>query len=401
MNRKKYLINKSMQIRYMSMVAVLAAIICILTGWTVYMTMWGVFSELAGDHPRLYDRFTEMNSLLAGRLLILIAGGAAAALVITLFISHRVAGPLYRMDKILNELASGSIPLRARFRKKDEFIELAAAVNSAIERLEEITDNNEEIISGASGLVQKGAGAEAVIDELKRFQLLRKPKAGVRAGSALRDDPGFTITELLVSLAIMMILAGLMLTSLIGARQQVGRTVCLNELRQIGIATFMYAQDYGKIYPEPDSHAMGGRGRIRILGGRPTAHGLLFPLYLDRIEVFGCPSSNYAKPEEVKNAWIGGEGIVHSAYAYRGLSGGLTNHRIDSFERAEKPALLMDYNNPESGKLNHGGEHVNILSAGGAAASFPNAGGKLSIPGSSADFLDAAFIEADRQLKAN
>jgi len=67
-----------------------------------------------------------------------------------------------------------------------------------------------------------------------------------RLAGPVRNRAGFSLVELLVVLAVMGVLAGLLLPALLGARFNSKISVCLNQYRQWGIATGVYAGDDGK-----------------------------------------------------------------------------------------------------------------------------------------------------------
>ncbi|MFZ4695736.1 MAG: type II secretion system protein [Verrucomicrobiia bacterium] len=66
---------------------------------------------------------------------------------------------------------------------------------------------------------------------------------------------GFTLIELLVVIAIIAILAGLLMPSLKSARDQAKKTNCLSNLKQIGIAFQMYANENENRLPPGDNGA--------------------------------------------------------------------------------------------------------------------------------------------------
>ncbi len=60
---------------------------------------------------------------------------------------------------------------------------------------------------------------------------------------------GFTLIELLVVIVIIAILAALLFPVFAQARESARRTVCLSNVRQIGMAMVEYIQDYDEMTP--------------------------------------------------------------------------------------------------------------------------------------------------------
>jgi prepilin-type N-terminal cleavage/methylation domain-containing protein/prepilin-type processing-associated H-X9-DG protein len=98
----------------------------------------------------------------------------------------------------------------------------------------------------------------------------------------IKPTRGFTLIELLVAIAIIAILASILFPVFARARENARRASCMSNLKQIGLATMMYVQDYDEWYP------MGARRR-NMWAERGTWRFFLQP-YTKSTQVFRCPS---------------------------------------------------------------------------------------------------------------
>jgi len=117
---------------------------------------------------------------------------------------------------------------------------------------------------------------------------------------------GFTLIELLVVVAIIAILAAMLLPALSQARERARRAVCLNNLKQLGLACQMYTLDFNGFFPYVGEHARVRDGADMMTSARSMATVLILP-YVKTTKILICPNDRTSSAASiVQYFYLGG-----------------------------------------------------------------------------------------------
>jgi len=131
--RKQLFINKRMQTKYVVQTLILllvytAFFICLLLAPYISSVLSGIpLQDQAQIARMLMNMHNSSWPILAAMILLMSLG--------TIFMTHRIAGPVYRLKQILTDVSDGKLNVNLELREKDDLKDLAQHVNVLIDDL--------------------------------------------------------------------------------------------------------------------------------------------------------------------------------------------------------------------------------------------------------------------------
>lgn len=142
--RRTYLIKTGLQLRYMGIIISTMLLVAFGVGWVIYHTSWGMIAntpDLTLD--KLSDIFDGVNTLLTKWIVVFVFVIA----ILSIFVSHKIAGPVYRLEETTRIIASGDLTYQIHLREGDELQDLQEAFNTMSESLRQMVSKDREVIA--------------------------------------------------------------------------------------------------------------------------------------------------------------------------------------------------------------------------------------------------------------
>ena len=184
--RTQYFIAKKFQLKYVGMILLLVSLTAVMCSYVIYYTMMLTMGDkLANVYPQ--GRLISIVNMVNFRILMSILLVAPLVVIIGIYASHKIAGPIYRIEKFLGSMANGDISLPLTLRRNDELMSLASGINRVIDSVKESVNKERTALGNISMSMDnlRKFGAAKSVDYAAFDQMLDKLNEEV---SALRTE---------------------------------------------------------------------------------------------------------------------------------------------------------------------------------------------------------------------
>ncbi len=171
--RRQYLIQKPFQFKFALVIFLAMFTIVGAAFFGVYLFNWKLISNFCirrEIYINLYEIFQIANWSLICQLSFL----SILIAVASIFVSHKIAGPAYRLEQNIRLMTKGDLTICSRLRKNDEFQSLADSVESLTQKLNDEVRNNRKLLEKLS-FSSSLDDIQRLVEELKqansKFQL--------------------------------------------------------------------------------------------------------------------------------------------------------------------------------------------------------------------------------------
>jgi len=147
--RTQYLIAKKFQLKYVGLILLLVSLTAIMCSYVMYYTMMLTMGDkLANVYPQ--GRLISIVNMVNFRILFSMFLVAPLVVAIGIYASHKIAGPIYRIEKFLGSMADGDLSTPLTLRRNDELMSLAGGINRVVDSVKATMEKEKAVIGSIS-----------------------------------------------------------------------------------------------------------------------------------------------------------------------------------------------------------------------------------------------------------
>jgi len=190
--RRNYIIDRSMQSRFTMTLLMLIFLIAAISFCNLYVIGSFVINNYSNleDTNNPYDFIAKAMQIMWPRLILIIVVNVIIVIIIGVFYSHQFAGPSFKMERSLREIAAGDLSTKIYLRQSDSLHNIADAINQLIDHFRTVVkktnelsiqakDNLDKIESDDDNTKKRVAALRGITDEIddlfNRFTLDQSP----------------------------------------------------------------------------------------------------------------------------------------------------------------------------------------------------------------------------------
>ena len=126
--RRQYVIKRKFQLRLLLETMIFMFLVAFFVGGTIYLGVFKtVIFQLSGE------KITLINRVISFRMVMWFLPTFVAIVILSIILSHRVAGPIFVFQRAIRSMARGEPVDKIRLRKRDKLKDMAEDVNALID----------------------------------------------------------------------------------------------------------------------------------------------------------------------------------------------------------------------------------------------------------------------------
>lgn len=129
--RRSFVSKPNFQLKLTIVFMLVVTIVANLVGGICYLFISEKVAEILANNPEAFAGIDMANvaEFLVPRILLAEAISLCVVFILSILITHTIAGPVFRLERTAESIGEGNLAIVTRLRPRDEFKELADAMN--------------------------------------------------------------------------------------------------------------------------------------------------------------------------------------------------------------------------------------------------------------------------------